>query len=215
MTSSTAMRRCWGVADSPAILSRAVCKESSVETQKHSQTTPSGRNHGRQRRDGAADPDREQAPGCVHAARGHHAARPAADRGRRRSECGQEFRPWEFCRQVSMTYKGGDSLPSSFFQQKFRQLISVTLNDFLLNICIDMCLLSFFYCIQFNDIYCFRENLRFQIEANFCCFTKMTLILKFLNFCTNFYFLFYLFTFKKKNYFLLNNLFVKYFFCSW
>lgn len=41
---------------------------------------------------GTVDPDREQAAGCVHAARRAYAARSAADRGGGRPERGQELR---------------------------------------------------------------------------------------------------------------------------
>lgn len=48
---------------------------------------------------GTIDPDRQQAAGCLHAARRAYAARSAADRGGGRPECGQEFRARELRRQ--------------------------------------------------------------------------------------------------------------------
>lgn len=51
---------------------------------------------------GAIDPDREQAAGCVHAARRAYATRSTADRSGGRSERGQELRARELCRQVSI-----------------------------------------------------------------------------------------------------------------
>lgn len=60
------------------------------------------RQDGGQRGYGTVDPDREQAAGCVHAARRAYAARSAADRGGGRPERGQELRARELRRQVSI-----------------------------------------------------------------------------------------------------------------
>lgn len=57
------------------------------------------RQDGGQHGHGTIDPDRQQAAGCVHAARRAYAARSAADRGGGRPECGQELRARELRRQ--------------------------------------------------------------------------------------------------------------------
>lgn len=52
-------------------------------------------------RDGVAHPDHQSDAGCVHPAGGSHGHRSAADRGRRRPECGKIVRLGKFRRKVS------------------------------------------------------------------------------------------------------------------
>lgn len=93
----TVVRGSGGSSVSPTGHSRST-EDDRVPGSVSNQPRQNGREHGY----GAVDPDREQVAGCIHAARGAHAARFTTNRGGRRAERREKFRSRELRREVSI-----------------------------------------------------------------------------------------------------------------